>query len=137
MARKEKQITISAEGRDKGKLFFIRELPARAAEKWASKVLFALMNAGVQVPDNIRSFGLAALVGIGISALGKIPFEAAEPLLEEMMGCVTYHPDPNNKDISRPYERFVESDIEEVATIILLRKEIIKLHTDFFMNASR
>lgn len=135
MSRNTKLITIEAEGRDKGKMFEITEMPARAAERWANRVLFALMNGGVEVPENLQSMGLSALIAVGISALGKIPFEKAEPLFEEMLQCLDYIPDPAKHGIKRPYRNFVDSDIEEFTTYYFLRWEIIKLHTDFFTRA--
>jgi len=61
----------------------------------------------------------------------KIPFEAAKPLLDEMMGCVQIVPSPN---VKRP---LIEDDIEEVKTRLMLRKAIWDLHMDFFLDADK
>jgi hypothetical protein len=135
MARNTKFFTITDEGRDKGKVFKLTELSSRAAERWANRVLFSLMNAGVEVPENLRAMGVSGLVSVGIKALGSIPFHIAEPLLDEMMQCVELAPNPSDRNILRPYSSFVESDIEEIATIYKLRKEVVGLHTDFFTRA--
>lgn len=125
MARKTAIITIEAEGRDKGKVFVLTELPAMQSEQWAGRALFALMNAGVEVPDNIAEAGLAGLAAVGIQALTKVSFEQAKPLFDEMMQCIQIQPSPK---VTRP---LIEDDIEEVATILLLRREVLKLHMDF------
>ena len=61
----------------------------------------------------------------------KIPFDAAKPLLDEMMGCVQIVPSAN---IKRP---LIEDDIEEVKTRLLIRKAIWDLHMDFFLDADK
>lgn len=131
MARKNAIVTISAEGRDKGKVFVLTELPAYEAEDWAGRALFALMNAGVEIPDNIAEAGLAGVAALGIKALTKLPFESAKPLLDSMMKCVQIQPSPS---VVRP---LVPDDIEEVATLLTLRKQILGLHMDFSMAVAR
>jgi hypothetical protein len=133
MARKVERITISSEGRDKGKVFELTEMPARRVERWAGKAIFALMNAGVDIPEDLQSLGMATLLSIGLKSLGKLPFEMAEPLFDEMMECVQLSPDRGNPQVVRG---LIESDIEEISTLFLLRKEIFKLHTDFFTSAN-
>lgn len=131
MARKQATVTISAEGRDKGKVFVLTELPAYEAEDWAGRALFALMNAGVEIPDNIAEAGLAGVAALGIKALTKLPYDSAKPLLDSMMKCVQIQPSPS---VVRP---LVDDDIEEVATLLTLRKEILGLHMDFSMAVAQ
>lgn len=130
MARKTATVTIERDGRDKGKVFQITELSAYESEEWAARALFALMNAGVEIPADIASAGLAGIVSLGIGALTKLSFEQAKPLMDKMMTCVAYQPSPK---ITRP---LIEDDIEEVATLIQLREAVLKLHTDFFTRAA-
>jgi hypothetical protein len=68
---------------------------------------------------------MAGLFGVGISALLKISYDDAAPLLEEMMSCVQIV----EKAVTR---LLTEDDIEEVATRVYLRTEVLKLHTDFY-----
>lgn len=131
MGRKIARFTVTAEGRDKGKVFVLTEMGADAGERWATRLVFALMNAGVDVPDNIESAGMAGIAAIGIKALGKLPYEAAEPLLVDMFDCIAISPDPRNPGLIRT---LVEGDIEEVLTRLTLRKELFKLHIDFFTD---
>lgn len=127
--RKQSTITISTEGRDKGKVFLITEMSAAAAEEWAARALFAMLNSGVEIPDNIASAGLAGVASLGIGALTKVPFDVAKPLLDEMFSCVQIQPSAN---VTR---KLIEEDIEEVATRLQLRKEVFNLHMGFFTNA--
>ena len=127
MARKEASF-VAQTGRDKGKEFLITEMSATQAENWAIKAVLAIGNAGIEIPDNLVSQGMAGLVAVGYMNLLKIPFDAAKPLLDEMMGCVQFIPSPN---IKRP---LIEDDIEEVSTRLALRKAIWNLHMDFFLG---
>jgi hypothetical protein len=129
MARKTIDVTIQAEGRDRGKVLSITELPASQAEKWATRALLALSKAGVEIPDNIADAGLAGVAILGLKALGGMSFKDAEPLLDEMMACVKIKPSPHDKpEIIRS---LVESDIEEIATRVFLRSAVFELHTGF------
>ncbi|MHB8915607.1 MAG: hypothetical protein ACYC4K_07315 [Thiobacillus sp.] len=113
-------------GRDKGRKFQITEMSAAATEEWAMRLIFAMMNAGVEIPANIASLGLAGLYQLGLNSLGKVPFDSAKPLLDQMMGCVKCMSDPDNSNFIRP---LVESDIDEAKTIIQIRKAVFELHT--------
>lgn len=131
MARKQKTISISAAGRDKGKSFLITELSATDSEEWAGRALFALMNAGIEIPDNIAQAGLAGLASIGLKALQSLSFEQAKPLFDKMMECVEI-------DMGRAgTRRLTDDDIEEVATRLQLRREIVALHLDFSQAAGQ
>ena len=131
MARKVLDVTINDRGEDK--VFRITELSASAAEKWAFQLFFAMANSGLEVPEEIVEMGFAGVVQLGLKALGQIKYEEAEPLLEKMMECVQFIPNPSNKMVVR---FLMEEDIEDVQTRLKLRKEIIKLHVDFSKAAS-
>lgn len=134
MARKEIDFTVTDAGRDEGKTFHIREMPATRAEKWAMRALLAVARSGVDLPDDFTSMGMQGIAIIGIRAITKIAFEDAEPLLDEMMECVSIKPDPRNPAVIRP---LIEGDIEEIATLVVLRQEVINLHIDFFTGDGR
>ena len=130
MARKESTF-VADSGRDTGKTFQITEMSASQAESWAFRVILAVGNAGIEIPDNLAAQGMAGLMAVGYMNLLKIPFESAKPLLEEMMGCVQICPSPN---IKRP---LIEDDIEEVKTRLLIRKAVWDLHMDFFLDVDK
>lgn len=73
MARKETFITIDAAGRDQGKVFYIKEMSASQAEWWALRALMAMGRGGVEIPENLRSMGIAAMAVEGLKAISKIP----------------------------------------------------------------
>ena len=129
MARKQLSISISAPGRDLGKVFQITEMPASKAEKWAIRVMLALGKSGVEIPDDMGAQGMAGIAALGIRALTNLRFEDAEPLLAEMFECVKCVPEPSRPEVTRA---LIEDDIEEVATRLSLRKDILTLHIDFF-----
>jgi len=126
--RKTIDVTISEEGRDKGKIFVVTEMPAVKAEKWATKALLALGRSGVDIPEDIFSAGMAGLVVVGISKLLHVSFADAEPLLDEMFDCIQRRPDPKNPELVMPISI---NEIEEVKTVVRLRAEVFALHTGF------
>lgn len=130
--RKEKTVTIAAEGRDKGKIFLITEMSAWQAAKWADRCFFALAQSGVEIPEEIEQLGIAGIATLGLRALGGVKYPEAESLLDEMMGCVKFV-DPTNPQVTR---RLIEDDIEEVKTILTLRAEVFELHTGFSFAAA-
>jgi hypothetical protein len=134
MARKLSAVTITSEGRDKGKQFLLTEMPATRAEKWALRVFLALAKSGVEVPDDVASMGMAGIAMIGLRSLSGVSFDLAEPLLDEMMTCVQVVPDATRPEIVR---KLVESDTEEITTIFKLRQEVLALHVDFSSLAAR
>ena len=142
--RKTLTYTASA-GRDAGKIFLITEMAARPAHKWATRALFAVMNAGLEVPDEYKDAGfagLAAVVSSGdtqllamfIRTLGKLDVAVAMPLLDELLDCVEIIPDPSNPNVKR---KMWDEDIEEVSTIFALQKEVLVLHMGFFTGGGR
>ncbi len=132
--RKTIDYTVANEGRDKGKVFHIREMPAAQAEKWAMRAILALAHSGVQLPDGFAGQGMRGIAELGVRALTGMQFEEAEPLLDEMMQCVEIRPDPSNQLLKRP---LIDDDIEEIETRLLIRMEVAKLHVDFSTLAAR
>lgn len=126
--RRTSMYRVEDKGRDQGKLFLITEMSARQAENWAMRALLALMNGQVEVPEDVASLGMAKLAEIGLKKLGSLSFEVAEPLLAELMTCIQIIPDPSKTHVVRP---LIESDVEEIATRIKLKWEVLNLHVDF------
>lgn len=133
MARKTRTVVIDDKtSRDCGKRYYIEEFPARRAEKWATKALLAMTNAGVDVPPEVVRMGAAAVLAVGMRALLTMGFMEAEPLLDEMMQCVQFVPDPAKPDLTLPLDDY---NVEEVATLVKLREEVIDIHTGFSIAA--
>jgi flagellar motor component MotA len=128
MARKTANVTIDQEGRDRGKVFVLTELPASKAEAWAYRALLALIAGGVEMPEGFERMGMAGMAEMGIRALSGLKWEVADPLLAEMWECVRIMPDPTKPQIIRA---LIEEDVEEITTRIKLRAEVWSLHSDF------
>lgn len=126
--RKTATLTITAEGRDQGKMFYLTEMSAWQAERWALKAFIALAKSGIDIPDDISSTGLAGIAQLGLKIFSGVSFDDAEPLLEEMLQCIKIIPDPDKPNFMRSD---IESDIEEVSTLIKLRAEVFNLHVGF------
>lgn len=133
MARKELFYTVESKGRDAGKVFYIKEMSASAAEWWAIRAGMAMAKNGVNMPDNFSEMGMAGMAKVGLEMVAKIPPGDAKPLLDELMACVKSVPNPDNHSIQR---NLIDDDTEEVATRLKLRAEVFKLHVDFFTAAS-
>lgn len=132
MARKVVFFSVTDKNRDTGKTFQLTELDSESAERWANKLIFAVANAGIELPDGFQGGGMSAVASLimsfGLNALAKVPFHVAEPLLAEMFSCVKIKTDMAVRDL-------ITDDIEEVTTRWQLRREIFKLHVNFSMNA--
>ena len=132
--RKTQEFVIEAEGRDKGKRFFLTEMSAVQAEDWACRCLFALGNANVEIPDGVLSMGMAGMAevlpSVGLKALLSMKHADVKPLLDELMQCVQLRPDPKRPQVVQSYEQF-SSQIEEVSTLFKLKWEVLRLHLDF------
>lgn len=130
MARRVKEVTITREGRDKGKTFVLTEFPADQGEWWAARVL---KRVGLrELPDGVDpASGLAGLAAAGLEVLQKVPDDDIKPLLDEMMLAVRYKPEAPNAPLQSilPGEY---SQIEEMATRAELRKDVLLLHIGFF-----
>jgi hypothetical protein len=134
--RRSKTVTIPGKRtealgqRDNGKTYLLSEMSAEQAEAWALHALTLVSQAGVNLPDGIQNYGMAGMALIGLDSLMKVNFMAAKPLLDEIMACVQYVPDP-----SRPLPRQLDEgggmDIEEVRTRLFLRDAVFELHTGF------
>lgn len=128
MARKTANYRVPTEGRDQGKLFVITEMSSAQAEAWATRALLALIGSNTDIPENVGELGMAGLAELGLRSLASLKWEVAAPLLEEMLQCVQFIPDPNKTHIARP---LIDDDIEEVATRLALRREWWNLHMGF------
>lgn len=132
MPRRTATIKIDADGRDKGKTFLLTEMSSSQGERWAIRALLALGQSGADVPEDIGRAGLAGIAALGIKAFAGIPFHLAEPLLDDLLTCVQFVPDPARPQVIRP---IWEDDIEEIVTRLRLREEVISLHVNFSIAA--
>lgn len=130
MARKTANVTITDDGRDKGKTFVITEMPSAQAEAWAMRAILAVMSGDVALPEGFERMGMAGMAELGIRAFAGLRWEVAKPLLDEMWECVAIMPDPRAPHVVRPVMEDA-GDIEEVSTRLKLRKDVLVMHMDF------
>lgn len=140
MARRTQFVTITAPGRDKGKQFLITEMSADQGERWAYRTLLALSRGGIDLPPGVFERGFAGLAEmlpyllvIGLRALHGAQWTEIEPLLDEMMSCVQFQPPGTNGNPQLLQALFPghNCQIDEVATRMQLRKEVLQLHAGF------
>lgn len=130
MTRKTLRVTITDEGRDKGKTFSLNELPADQGERWFIRALLGLAQSGADISPEQLAGGAAAFAALGVQALGGVAWPVLEPLLDEMFECVTYQP-PDPRIPVQSIFPGVNSQIEEVRTRFLLRVAVLELHIGF------
>lgn len=131
--RKSKIVTITSEGRDQNKVFAITEMPAAQAERWADRAFLCLAHSSVDLPGGVERAGMAGIVGIA-RLLGHIKFPELAPLMDELLDCAKFVPNPREPSFTRAIDDNAE-DIAEVATRQQLRAEILDLHTNFSLAA--
>lgn len=128
MALQEKYVTISGKegNRDNGSRFLIVEMPAYQLEKWGVRALMALGTSGITVPQELADAGILGIALLGYQVFMGAKFETVEPLMDEMLACVKFHPEGSETitDIPRGL-------IKEVSTLHTLRREWLELHTGF------
>jgi hypothetical protein len=142
VARKSVRVPITASGRDAGKVFVLHEMPADQAEWWFYRFVMALANAGAKIPEEVLFAGAAGFAEmlptlrnslvVGMRALQGLTAPDVEPLLKEMLPCIKFQP-PGSSPAPPEQEIFpgINSQIEEVATWLKLRFELIQLHVGF------
>ena len=124
-------VTIPAwGGRDAGKTFRITEMPAAQAERWGWRMMLVLKGSNGNIPMGIASMGMVAVAIVTLNAFlqSEIDHEKLQPLLDEMLGCVTMVRDKRRPELTTKLTAF---DIMEVKTRLWLRSEVLRLHTDF------
>lgn len=156
MARKTSTYTVTEDNRDKGKVFLITEMPPMQAEKWAMRAGLALAHAGSDIGTLLQDIGMVAFAMMSpslkddaavqdqagrtaaraaIYALSGLNFAEAEPLLDELLGCVSVVNDGGQLVAPRPLSQYITA-VEEPTTLFNLRKETIILHVGFLRGGA-
>lgn len=147
MPRKTTQVTITADGRDKGKMFVLREMSSDQAERWFIRLVLALANAGAKVPEGVLFGGAAGFADmlptlknslvVAIRAIQGLDYSEVQPLMDELTQFIKWQPTPYA--VPRPPEQEIfpgeHSQIDEVSTWLKLRFELIQLHVGFSLAA--
>lgn len=122
--------------RDKDKIFRLTEWPAARAENWGARMLMAANRGGGEIPLDLAGIGMegVAILGINTFLRGNVDQAIVLPLLDELLQCVTFVRDPKHPEIATPITS--DDDIEEVATRVWLRGEVLSLHLGFSVGAA-
>ena len=95
------------------------------------------------VPANVREAGMLGIYIMGLRPVLAAPWAMVKPLLDEMFdSCLSIQTNANppllrgagTPDI-KAVGRMMDEDIEEVATRLYLRDQIMELHTGFSVAA--
>ena len=127
---KTKEVVIET-GRDADKRFFVTEMPLLKADKWAQRALFALASGGVDAGTLDLSGGMLEMAKFAFAAIGNIDPQVGGDLLDELLECVQIIPSGGN-----PRDFDVETEIQDLKTLYLLRKEALFLHIDFLTQGN-
>ena len=123
---------IADNGRDAGRVFVVREMPAAKLEMFAFRALMAACRTNADI-DPTGGFG--ELVQVGFKALFSADFQDLRPLLDEMMTGVDIVLNKGRADQIR--RGIIDSDTEELETRLKIRQAWIELHTGFTFPAFR
>ena len=127
--------------RDRGKTFRITEWPAATAEKWGVRMMLAANSGAGELPLNLGGIGMEGIAIIGINTFlrGNILPDTLIPLLDELLGCVKIVRDHKQPQIASDLingQDGMEDDLQEVATRMWLRGEVLTLHLNFSVGAA-
>jgi len=137
MARREEFYTVSDNNRDFNKTFVITEMSAFDAESFAIKLGLLLLSNNPELPSDLtqkiqnNDLSMQDIAHYGFRLLQGLNYDAIKPVLDDLMKCVQIIVDKKS-GIRRA---LVNEDIEEVKTIITLRKMVIGLHVNFLDTA--
>jgi hypothetical protein len=122
---KTKEVTITAEGRDKGRKYLLTEMPALQAERWARHAIMAMSREDLNIRAEVAALGMYGFILGGMQALAAGDVDAVDKLMDEMLPQIKIV----EEKITRPLQG--DGDFWELATIKQLRQELIELHLGF------
>lgn len=122
---KTKEVTITAEGRDKGRQYLLTEMPALKAERWARRAVMAMSRQELDIRAEVAALGMWGFVLGGMQALAAGDVDQVDQLMDEMLPQIQIV----EEKITRPIQG--DGDVWEIATYKTLRQELIELHLGF------
>lgn len=127
-SRRIEIFTVTTPGRDEGKAFRIEEMSAWDGERWAVRAFHEVSRAGGDLEEYSPGAGWERLALAGFQAFNQLDLAVAQPLWDQLLTCVTRVEDPGRPEVFRP---LVESDIDEIATIVQLKFRAFQIHANF------
>lgn len=123
--RKEIEVKIE-QGRDAGKVFIVKEMPAYQMDKWVTRALCMLSK-----NDDLPNLGDVSLENL-LKSFAKMDSKEVEPLLNEMLACCSFKKD--GVLIEMKNQDMIDSVVEDWKTIFRLRIEALKVNLDFLVE---
>lgn len=133
MARRNEYFTVDKECRDFSKTFCITEMAAFDAESFAIRAGLAILKSNPSLPPNMieritdKTITFEDIAALGFGLFAGVDYHDLKPLLDDLLGCVQIIVDKKSM-IMRHLE---DEDIEELSTLIELRKRALGLHINF------
>lgn len=134
MARRNEYFTVDKECRDFGKTFCITEMAAFDAESFAIRAGLAILKSNAVLPPNLsekiknnQTITFEDIASLGLGLFSGVDYHDLKPLLDDLLECVQIIVDKKSM-IMRHLE---DEDIEELSTLIELRKRALGLHINF------
>jgi len=124
---KTKLVTITAEGRDKGRQYLLTEMPALKAERWARHAIAACAAKDLNIREEVKALGMLGFVLFCFQAIAGGDVDAVDKLMDEILPQIQII----EEGAVGPRPLGGEGDIWEVWTYKTLRQELIELHMGF------
>ncbi len=125
-----KSVEIKLEDRGQDLTFRIEEMPATRLESWIIRAVLLLAGAGLaEAPGrfDLKEAG-AFLAEKGLSVLGRVDYDQAKPLLDELLGCC-------HRVVGKAEERIspanIDDHIKDVGNLFRLKAEALKVNLGF------
>lgn len=121
-----KEVEVRIEnGKDAGKVFKVKEMPALQMDRWAMRALCLL---GRSEENGV--VGLLQIKNLSelLSSFSRVDYEKAEPLLVELLECCYFMKDGTPVQLK---PSFVDGILEDWTTITRLRIEALKVNLGF------
>lgn len=67
----------------------------------------------------------------------QLPYDDLKVVVKPLFNCCSIYLNPGQNDLAEPVLSNPNQYIEEVSTIIALKREAFKLHTGFFMSGAK
>ncbi len=134
MARKQITHIVEDEGRDKGKVFHITEMPAWDADTMAQDVFRAMGESKfTELPEDVVRMGCAGLATVGLSVLCSSKPEVSAEMRDRLLGTVEIVITHEGQQQIRKVKSI---DFEEVQTIRTLMDKVFNLNFGFLALAA-
>lgn len=130
---KKKTVTLE-NGRDKGKVFEITEMPAIQADEWAHRLIEQAANSGVDLKNvdvlEMNTQSMQGMVEIGVAVftiLGRMNYQISREMKFDLLDrCVRIVPTGG-----QPRECLWNDELKEFASYTILAAHAIGIHIDF------